>query len=119
MKIAFVEDSDSDWFFIKNSLDENDIKADRFTCIEMFEDDGYDLVFTDLSLSKYFGCETVKALREKTASRIIVISGMIDKRRHLDIIADLIHAGAHSVYDKKELLNTSFVSNIIIAQNLS
>lgn len=107
--IAVIEDNSLDRFLISKSIGD----VDYFMNVSDFEDQGYELVFTDLSLPETWGDETVVELRKKTKAPIIVLTGLGGRYLSGKAMKSLIDAGASEVFSKEILEDCEYLKNIV------
>lgn len=73
--IAYIDDDPSDRMIFGKMCEDLGVRLRSFSCIEDLEGE-FDHVFTDLSLTKHYQWEVIKALREKYNGPITAVSGL-------------------------------------------
>ncbi len=121
MQVAFIDDESASFTLFCAVIDDNQdfrdffkIKLegniDSFKEVSEFQDNGYDVVFTDLKLYETFGVDTIYALKKKTNAPIVVLTGLSNmSASEMKIFLD---AGAKEVWSKERINDPAFLTMV-------
>lgn len=101
MKIALVDDDENFAVLVAERLGG---QVKYFSEVSLFQDDGFDAVLCDLSLRETFGVDTVKAILDKTAAPVIILTGIAGEKLEGTTSTAIIEMGVKEVFFK-ELVN--------------
>lgn len=129
MRIAHIEDEEVDSYLLNQAFSVAHIEDNaeyaslvdyvlpyditRFYNVDDFEDDVFDIIITDLRLTKTYGLETIKELRSKTDLPIIVLTGMGGNYLRGRDYQAFMEAGANEVFDKEMVSDPTFALQVI------
>ena len=128
MRIGHIEDCEGDAVLLDNALNAAMIEdaeyfidyvdcitpfhIDRYHNVDEYKDDNYDVVITDLGLSKTYGTETIKSIRAKTKAPIVVLTGLGGAYLTGTMYKSFLDAGASEVFQKEAINDPYFVDQI-------
>jgi len=113
MKIAVIEDSDTDVFIYQETF-LNGFDFDRYGLAGDFlkQDELYDVVFLDLNLPDMMGLELIKAVRSKHDKKLIVVTGTANGYLRGKNMRDIMCAGADEVFQKNFINQSAYIEMI-------
>jgi len=113
MKIAVIEDSDTDVFIYQETF-LNGFDFDRYGFAGDFleQNDLYDVVFLDLNLPDMMGLELIKAVRSNHDKKLIVVTGTGSGYLRGKNMRDIMCAGADEVFQKSFIKQPAYIEMI-------